>query len=413
MKPELTEEFWVNGLKVIFKPNPANEIVSVQLYLRGGSLNLDESTQGIEPLIFESAQKGTKRYPKEKLNDILDKTASSISYFSNRDYTILSLGCIKRYFDETWDVFTDIILNPAFDSAEVELAREKMLVDIRQRRDSPDTYLGEIANEIFFEGHPYRLNPQGVEASVSSITIDRMKNYLNDNLETSKLLLVVVGNVDKRDLKKKVEDTFGKLPKGDYKPVYPKKVQHSAPDMKIIERDLPTNYIIGYFSAPGLREPDYYSMTMAIDILRWRVWEEVRTKRNLSYAPSAFYSTELANRAAIYVTAVDPDTTIKVMLAELKKMQTEPVSEKDLKDRIAMYITRYYLRNETNAAQAQFLAQFELSGLGWQESEKFVENLRKVTAEDVQRVANQYFRNIQFAVLGNPELIDEKLFTSM
>jgi len=54
-KPDVAEEFSINGLKVIVKPNRANEIISAQLYLRGGSLNINESTQGIEPLIFESA----------------------------------------------------------------------------------------------------------------------------------------------------------------------------------------------------------------------------------------------------------------------------------------------------------------------------------------------------------------------
>jgi len=76
-----------------------------------------------------------------------------------------------------------------------------------------------------------------------------------------------------------------------------------------------------------------------------------------------------------------------------------------------MNLTRYYLSNESNSAQGQFLARFELSGLGWQQGEKMVENLRSVTAADVQRVANQYFKNIQFIILGNPKLIDENLIT--
>ena len=82
----------------------------------------------------------------------------------------------------------------------------------------------------------------------------------------------------------------------------------------------------------------------------------------------------------------------------------------DLSDRITMYLTRYFLANETNANQGRFLAQFELSGLGWQESEHFVDNLRRVTAADVQRVAHEYLQDIQYAVLGNPALIDRKAF---
>jgi len=343
----------------------------------------------------------------------LDKTAARISTNSTRDFTSVNLLCLNRYFDETWNVFTDIIMNPTFEEPEVELVRDRLLVDIRQRKDHPDSYLIDIADGLFYKEHAYRFDPRGVEESMTNISIEQMRNHLKENLQTSQLLLVVVGNVDKDKLGQMIENTFGQLPKGNYKPVFPEKVVHRTPMLDIVKRELPTNYIMGYFSAPGLNDQDFYPMTMAINILGWRIFEEVRTKRNLSYAARAFFSNEYANKAGIYVSAVDPDTTIKVMLAELKKMQEEPVSPKDLKDRITMYLTRYYLNNETNSAQARFLARFELSGLGWKEGEKFVENLRKVTVEEVQRVANQYFHNIQFAVLGNPKLIHEQLFTSM
>lgn len=409
----LTEEFSVNGLKVLLKPNTANEIISAQLYLRGGAMNLVETTQGIEPLLFNSALKGSENYSKEKINSILDRTATQITTASSRDFTSVSLRCIKPYFDETWNVFADVIMHPTFPPDEVELVREQLLTGIQQRKDVPDVYLRDIVAGLFYSDHPYHLNPEGTEETMSHISIAQMEKHLKDNLVTSKLLLVVVGNVDKGDLKKKVESSLGKLKKGDYQPRYPSVVRHESPALQVVERELPTNYIIAYFSAPSRNQPDFYPMTIAISILRSRVWEEVRTKRNLSYAPSALYLDSFANAAGIYVTAVDPDTTIKVMFAELKRLQTEPVTVKDLKNRITMYLTRYYLNNETDDAQGQFLADFELSGAGWEKSDQYVENLRKVSSDDVQRVANQYFQNLQFAILGNPQLIDRGLFTSM
>lgn len=407
------DEFTVNGLKVILKTNTANDILSVQLYLRGGAANITESTQGIEPLLFGIAAKGSKNYPKEVLNKIIDRTGSGINSFSTRDYSALSLRCLKRDFDELWNVYSDVVMNPALDSVDVALVRNTMLSGIRQRNDNPDGHLSELTDEVFYKGHPYQLNPNGTEATVSAITVEQMRKYLSDQLQTSKLLLVVVGNVTKADLMKKVEATFGKLPKGNFTISLPPQIQHKAATLKVIEQQIPTNYIRGTFSAPNLADADYSAMTVAMDVLRWRLFEEVRTKRNLSYAPAAGYENQLANRAFIYVTAVKPDTTIKVMLDELKKLQTELVSAKVLKDRITLFLTRYYQQNETNASQGSFLAAYELAGLGWQAGDKFIENTKKVTAEDVKRVANKYFHNLQFVVIGNPKLIDEKVFTSM
>jgi zinc protease len=247
---------------------------------------------------------------------------------------------------------------------------------------------------------------------VSKITIEQMRQYLKANLVTSKLLLVVVGDVDKADLQKKVAATLGRLPTGNYKPQFPAMVKPASGEVQTQAQELPTNYIIGYFTAPSIRDADYYPMSMAMSILRDRVWEEVRTKRNLSYAPSAFFQNMFANCANLYVTAVEPDTTIKVMLAEVERIQSQPVSAKEMRDKIIVFLTGYYLQNETNASQAAFLARYELAGLGWRQSEKFVESMIKVTPEQVRQVAQKYIKNIQFAVIGDPAKIDQKLFTS-
>ena len=406
-----TEEFFIKDLKVILKPNTSNEIISAQLYWRGGVLNLTKTNQGIEQFIFSSATLKNRKYADKSWDKILQGTGSRLGSAAEKNFTVISLQCTRQYFDQMWEVFSDYVMNSGFYDERTEIARERTLTRIRRQKDTPDVYVRKLAEEQFYRDHPYELEPLGVQESISKINMKQMESYLKKNLKKSKLLLVVVGNVDKEKLKKKVAKTFGKISKGKYKPVFPAVVVHKSPSLKIVERDLPTNYILGLFSAPSPENPDYYPMTIAIDFLKWRLFEEIRTKRSLSYAPDAFLATNFANYGGVYATSVEPDTTIKIMLEELKKLRMEPVIEKDLRDRISMNLTRYYLSNESNSAQGQFLARFELSGLGWQQGEKMVENLRNVTAADVQRVANQYFKNIQFIVLGNPKLIDENLIT--
>ncbi len=408
-----TEEFTVNGLKVILKKNPANDIIAANLYIRGGVLNLTPATAGIEPLLFDVATKGTAKYPKETINAELARMSTQIFGNAGRDYSAMNLLCIKPNFEKSWDIFADVILNPTLDPKEVEISREQVLTNVRQRKDNPDANLRLIGDALYFKNHPYVLDPQGTEETVSKITVEQMRQYLKDNLVASKLLLVVVGNFDKAELQKKVEAAFGKLPLGNYKPQFPQMVTHAAGDVLTQAQQLPTNYIIGYFPAPSIRDQDYYAMSMAMSILGQRVFEEVRTKRNLSYAPAAYMQNMFANCANLYVTAVQPDTTIKVMLGEVKRLQSEAISAKELRDKVTSFLTGYYLQNETNASQASFLARFELAGLGWRESEKFVENMKKLSPEQVRQVAQKYINKIQFAVIGDPAKIEDKLFTSM
>jgi len=403
-------EFVVNGLKVLVKPISANDIISVQLYLRGGCMNLTEVTQGIESLIFQSALKGSKGFPKEKLNTILDKSASAINSASTKDFSVVKLRCLKSDFDKLWDVYADVVMHPAFVPEDVEVVRNNMLLGIKQRKDNPDGYLNMVSDEQFYAGHPYRLDPDGVESSVSALTVGQMEKYLSDNLVTSRLLLVVVGNVSKEAVQKKVEATFGTLPKGEYKDLSPGPVVHNSPSLKVIEKQIPTNYFRGSFALPGPSDPEYHTTLVMMNVLSTRVWEEVRTKRNLSYAPGAGHANRFANQGFLYVSTVHPDSAVKVMLGELKRLQNDPVSGKDLKDRITMFLTRYNLAHETNESQGQFLAFHELAGMGWQKATQFIDRVRGVTATDIQRVAKKYFHYVQTTVIGDPKLIHKEIY---
>jgi zinc protease len=147
-------------------------------------------------------------------------------------------------------------------------------------------------------------------------------------------------------------------------------------------------------------------MQVAAATLRDRVFEEVRVKRNLSYAPSAFLGSQGANIGGIYVSAVDANQAVRVMLDEIKRLQNEPVEQDDINGVISQFLTTYYMQQETNAAQAGSLAEYELIGGGWRNSVLFLEKLRGVTPAEVQRVSQKYMRNIRFVVLANPQQID-------
>jgi zinc protease len=168
----------------------------------------------------------------------------------------------------------------------------------------------------------------------------------------------------------------------------------------------------GVFAAPPLTSNDIYPMRVASSILQGRVYNEVRVKRNLSYAPDAFLWSQGANVGGIYVTSVDANLAVRVMLDEIRRLQTQEINPDEIKATAQQFLTRYYMGQETNAAQAGELAQYELIGGGWRNSAVFIDRLRGVTPADVKRAANTYMRNLQFVVIGDPRQIDKGIFTT-
>jgi zinc protease len=113
------------------------------------------------------------------------------------------------------------------------------------------------------------------------------------------------------------------------------------------------------------------------------------------------------------VTAVGANTNeaISVMLYEITRLQREPADPYEITSEVSGYLTKYYIGEETNGAQAGELAKYELVGGGWRNSLHFLERLRAVTPADVQRVSRKYMRNLRFVVLGDPKGVDKNLFT--
>jgi zinc protease len=407
----LVTEFDVNGLKVIVKRRPGSLTVSAGLFLRGGSRNITAENAGIEALMLDVATEASTSFPRERMRTETSRMGTVISSGVNYDYSVLSLASTRPNFDRSWEIFTDVALRPSFTRQDVELVQSRMVASLRDDVDDPDDYLQRLQERAAYVGHPYFNRPRGTAETVGHLKAEDLRRYHQQMMQSSRLLLVIVGDLDAAQLRQRITQTFSKLPRGDYRPSPLPALTFGTPSVEVTKRGLPTNYIQGLFAAPSLTASDIYPMRIASSVLRDRVFEEVRVKRNLSYAPSAFLSSQGANVGGIYVTAVDANKAVRVMLDEITRLQQEPISREEIIGVVSQYLTSYYMGQETNAAQAGELAQYELIGGGWRNSLVTIERLRAVTPEDVQRAARTYMRNIRFVVIGNPDQIDKNVFT--
>jgi zinc protease len=407
----LVTEFEVNGLKVLFKRRTGSLTVATGLFFRGGSRNIDEKNAGIEALMLATATEGSTKYPRARLRDELARIGANLGGGASYDYSVLSLGTPRANFDRAWDIFTDVALNPAFAPKDFVLAQEKAISGLRDDADDPDTLLQRLQEQDAYSGHPYMNRPQGTPESVAKLTPADLKAFHKNLLRTAQLLLVVVGDLEVEALRAKVAGAFGKLPKGNDIARPLPQLAFEAPSVKITERSLPTNYIQGVFVAPRMTSTDFPAMRLASAILRDRIFEEVRVKRNLSYAPSAFLNSQGANLGGVYVSAVDANRATSVMLDEINRLQSDLVEERELRGTVSQFLTTYYVGQETNAAQAGELALYELVGGGWRNAFTVIDKLRAVTPADVRRVSRDYMKNLHFVVLGNPAQIDRATFT--
>lgn len=405
-------EFDVNGLKVILKRRASAPTISVGLFLRGGVRNLTEKTAGIESLMLNSEIEAGQSFPRQTVRRELARTGATIGASAGSDFSIVSMASSREAFDRMWKVFTDVTMKPLFDQADVNRVRDQMITGLREQETVPDSALDALEQRVIYAGHPYSNDPTGTVATLTGITPAQLREHHKKSMETSRLLLVVVGDIDEADLKARVTQTFGTLPKGNYRESPLPALDFSKPTLEVVARQLPTNYVKGDFAAPTLGSPDYYAMRMAMAVLGTRIFQEVRVRRQLSYAPNADIGNASANSAFIYVTAVDANQAVEVMLKEIERIKNEPVTDDELTATAGEFLTNYYLKLQTNSAQAVDLARYELIGGGWRNSFEFLNGINQVKPEDIRIVANKYMKNLRFIVIGDPSAINRSIFVA-
>ena len=406
-----TVSFDAGGVKVILRRTTATGIVAANLYLLGGTRQVTRETAGIEPFLLEMSEYGTRKYSRDVLRRKMSRLGGLIVVEPQEDWTMIGIRTSTDRFDSTWAIFADRVMHPTFPERDLELVRQRFLSALAQRRDDPDALAEHLADSIAFAGHPYEIPVSGTERSISPLTVADLRRYHAAQMVTSRLLLVVVGDIEREHLERLVRATLSQLPRGSYTWTAPPPAPRGEGAVVIVHRRLPTNYILGYYAGPLASHSDAQALRIATSALTGRLFAEIRTRQTLTYDVHAPYLERAATAGGLYVSTVSPDATLRLMRAAVRDLQFELIDPVGLRRMEAQYITDYFLDNETNAAQANFLARAEIYRGDWRIAERFVEELRSVTPGQVQRVARQYMRDLRFAYVGDSTRVDRRLLT--
>ena len=406
-----TSSFDVGGIKVILRESDANNVVAANLYLLGGTRQLTLSNAGIEALLLEVSERGTRNYPKATLRRKMSRLGSEIATAPSDDWTMFGIRATTEVFDSTWAIFADRLMYPTLDAEDIALIKGQFLSGISQRRDDPDALADYLADSIAFFGHPYSIPVIGTEASLASIDAKALREYHTSQFVKSRMLLVVVGKVNRAHIERLVTATLAKLPQGNYKWTPPPRLPEGRAAVVVEQRSLPTNYIVGYYSGPLANSEDYQALRIATSVLTGRMFAEIRTRQNLTYDVHAPFLDRAATAGGLYVSTTSPDTTLRLMYAAVRELQDGLLDRDGLGRLEQQFLTEYFLDNETNDAQASFLARAQLYRGDYRLAERFVDELKSVTPEAVQRVARRYMKGIRFAYVGDPSRLRRDLIT--
>jgi zinc protease len=390
----------VESVRVVHLDARSREVAAVRLYLLGGARQLSPETAGVERLILAASARGTVGFPGDSLRMAQARTGSRFFTSTGADWSVIGFTGLAEELESSWAILADRVTRPSLDVTSVDIVRNQALTSVRAGADDPDAMVRRIAERIAFENHPYEVDPLGTEASLTALTVEDLKAYHTTHFARSRMLLSLVGPVDRQTVERLVREGLGMLPLGSYAWSPPPLWRQAAARVSVEDRSLPTNYVRGYFAGPAPSDRDYAAFQVAVTILSGYVSSEIR-RRGLSYAAGASLIERAASGGFVHVSTVNPGASLEVINDAIELFSENTIQRSVFRNYAEDSTLDYYLSNQTSAQQAEFLASSLLLRGRPQSVVEWVEDLRSVSGTDVRRVFRNYIRNIQYAYLGS------------
>jgi zinc protease len=400
----------INGVKVIVVPS-GNEIVQIALVIKGGVQNYPADKAGIERLAITALTEcGTLKDDKNSFKNKLDEVDAQVYGSAGKDASFFQLNCIKSDFEQVWPLYADALLTPRFDPKEFARIKDEAITSLRRMESNPDASLQRMAMQVAFKGMDYSKFSSGTIENIQKLTMQETKAYYKSLLTRTRIFMVIVGDISKEDLQKKITALTAKIPQG--KPFVLRRTSYVPQTNSFIAKpkDNATNYIMGISAAPQANSKEYFPASLASEMFYNKMFLEVRTNNGLSYAPAAYMTFGATPYSVMYVTTKDPDKYVAVARNLVDKIKKEGFPADDVKNMKNTYATYQYYDNETNASLCYVVANNELSQGDWHKAFTLKEDLQPVTPADVSKVFNKYVGNFTWVYQGDTTKVTPKLF---
>jgi zinc protease len=389
-----------NGLKVILLENHKAPLVTFHIWYRVGSRNEEWGKTGLSHMLEHMMFKGTKKYGPEDYSRIIQENGGETNAFTSRDYT----GYFATLGSDRVQVVMDLEADrmPNLNLREEDFVTERMVV-IEERRqrteDDPQAFLMEQLEATAFLVQPYHWPIIGWTEDLMRITLEDLKRHYQTYYNPANSFLVAVGDFRRGEMLSRMEKTFGGIPQA----VAPKQEKPKDPPQAgerriFVKKEAQLPFLVMGYRIPNLRHPDSYVLEVINAILSGgkssRLYQKLVLERQLALEADSENSLLSKDPALFYIFATPlPGKQVgeveKALEEEIERLQKEPVEQRELEKVKNQLESSFIYSQDSLFVQAMLLARYEIAQ-SWKVIDQYLPLIRRVTAQDIQRVARQY-----------------------
>lgn len=392
-----------NGLKVMIVENHKLPRVSYNLTI-DNTPYAEGDKKGVSDLLSEMLGNGTQKISKDAFTEEVDFLGASIGYSSQGAYG----SGLSKYADRILELMADGALRPVLTQQELDDNRNRFIESLKSEEKNTSAIASRVQDVLTFgKNHPS--GEYTTEETLKNVTLQDVKNNYNSYFVPSNAYLVVIGDVDAKKLKKKIEKEFGSWKKAVAPSVTitePKNVQYSQINFIDVPNAVQSEIALINTYNLKMSDKDFFPTILANQILggggEGRLFLNLREKHGYTYgayssASASKYTTTFSATSSVR-NAVTDSATVQ-FFHEINKIRKELVSTEDLKNAKAKYIGNFVMQIQKPATVARYALNTQTQNLPADFYENYIKNINAVTAADIQHVANKYFLADQMRVV--------------
>jgi zinc protease len=403
-----------NGMVLLLSEKHEIPMVTINMAIKAGSTAVPIDKPGLASITASLLTQGTVKRSASQINREIDFIGGSLSTAAGEDFASTNLRVLKKDIRSGLELLSDVLQNPIFEQTEIDRKVKETLADIQRQRQQPGVVAGQAFAKAIFGDHPYGVTNDEVVAYYSKITRQDIVDFYSSYYSPDNAIIAIVGDVTEKEIIDMLNDYFKawkrksqELPAIVLPPVINKTI------VQKIDKDIAqANIDLGHIGI-SRENPDFYAVSVMNYILGGggfssRLMDNIRDNKGLAYDVRSAFSVQKepgAFMVSIQTKNESANDVIAETQKEIRRIQTDLVSEKELADAKAYLTGNFPLRMDTYAKMAGMLTSIEIYNLGLDYPQQYPVLINGVTRYDIQRVAKKYLHpdRMVIVVVANQE----------
>ena len=396
---EVTRIVLKNGMIIFMKEDHQLPMVNVNGLIRTGAIYDSKDNMAVGEITGDLLRSGgTKSYTPDSLNALLEYLAADVGSSIGTESGSISMSVMSKDLDIGLKIMNEVLRYPRFDTSWINLEKSNLKEDITRRNDRPGGIVSRELDHLLYGDHPYGRILEWDD--VKSISRDDLIAYHDKYYHPNNIMLAFSGDFDSKKLVSKLNQVFGDWQKADINfPPIPQVEPKAFPGVYIINKDVTQSNISQAILGIKRDNPDRYAISL-MNYIRGgcsftsRLTSRVRSDEGLAYHCASYFDTHSRDYGVFSAVAQTKDVSthrvLEIFQEEFKKMRNELASQAEFTSARDAYLNNFVFQFDTPDEIVNRLMSLEYDGYPADYYQKYLDNVRAVTIQDVQRVAQKY-----------------------